>query len=77
MPVCCTPYIETGNSALIDVQYTDTMRQTFGDVPRIELLFLNEEGNYVAAGIFTQIQFNGTNILGDNGGPAKWLIKVS
>jgi hypothetical protein len=74
---CCTPIIQTGNSALTDMQYTASMAQVFGPTPKIEVMYLNEEGNYVFAGVFTQVQFNGSQILVDHGGPAKWLLKIS
>lgn len=74
---CCTPYIEAGNSAFTDVPYTDAMKSLYGPLPRIDILYLNEDGNYVIAGIFTMKQFDGDRIFVDHGGPARWLLKVN
>ena len=74
---CCVPTIFAGSSELSDIQYTPAMAAIYGPLPKIETLYMNESGDYVFAGVFTQVQFNGANILVNHGGPAQWIVRVS
>lgn len=74
---CCPPYIVAGNSAFTDEPYTDAMKALYGPLPKIDILYLNEEGNYVFAGNYTFKQFSGDRIFVDHGGVYRWILKVS
>lgn len=53
------------------------MRTLYGPLPKVEILYLNEEGNYVFAGNYTFKQFSGDRIFVDHGGVYRWILKVS
>lgn len=74
---CCQSTIFAGSSALSDLQYTPAMAALYGPLPKIDVAYMNEAGDYVFAGVFTQVQFNGDRILIDHGGPAKWIARIS
>lgn len=76
MSTCCLPTTFTFNGPLVTEQYTAAMAAIYGPIPKLEVYYL-VDGDYVAAGIFTQIQFDGSNILVDNGGPARGILRVS
>ena len=73
---CCSQSIFAGNSAMSSIQYTAAMRAIHGDIPEVSVYYMDGDGNYVAAGIFTQKQFDGNTIFVDHGGTVRWLVKV-
>lgn len=73
---CCPASVIVFNGAIVNEAYTASMRAQYGDLPRVEVLYL-VDGEYVLAGIFTQVQFNGSSILVDNGGQMRGILKIS
>lgn len=73
---CCPSTIIVFNAAVVTEGYTSSMRQQYGPVPRVEVLYL-VDGEYVSSGVFTQVQFNGSAIMLDNGGQMRGILKIS
>jgi hypothetical protein len=73
---CCSPEIFAFNTDVVTQQYTAAMAARFGTLPKIDVLYL-VDGEYVVAGIFTQVQFDGSNIMVDNGGVQRGILRIS
>lgn len=69
MPVCC-PYNQvTFNEAVTTINYT-------GDAPEVSVYYLID-GEYVAAGAFTEVKIGGGVIRVDHGGIMRGILKYS
>lgn len=77
MPQCCPNSTFIGNSATSVIPYTASMRSLYGDLPAVAIYYRDENMNWVAAGVFTQVQFDGNTIFVDHGGQNRWQIRIN
>ena len=75
---CCTPTIfPFANAASSDIPYGPALVQQHGSQPNIFVLYRDADtGKYIYASWFTRIEFHGTSIFVDHGGPQTGLVIV-
>lgn len=72
---CCTPTIQPFNEAVTTINYSTTLRRSFGNEPNVQVYYA-QDGNYVLSDDMNQVKFDGTNIEVDHGGPQVGFIKI-
>jgi hypothetical protein len=76
---CCSPIIQTFfNVPSTTIGYSPSLQAQYGAAPKVTVLYWDGT-QYVAAGISTQIAFDGypvNSIAIDHGGPATGIVKI-
>lgn len=78
---CCAPTIVPFyNVASSRVNYTDTLRNTYGNVPKVEVSYFDEDNNeFYISNNQTRVSLSGNpvNMININhGGPASGVIRI-
>lgn len=68
--ICCNVTIQS-----FLVQSITTIPYT-GDKPTVSVIYLQPDGTFLQAGVMTQINIIGSNVVVDHGGPASGFIKI-
>lgn len=80
MPTCCEQDAFTFVlQSTTTIPYDAALLAKYGPRPRVTVMYYNEAGNLVAAGVFTRVELTGsptTQIKVYHGGPATGLIKI-
>jgi len=68
--ICCLPIIEPfAGEAVTTIGYT-------GNKPTVSVAYLQADGSFNVAGVFTSITDTGTQIIVDHGGISSGFVKL-
>jgi len=75
---CCTPAtFSFTNAASSTIDYGPGLLAQYGSQPRVFVLYRDADtGEYVVASWFTRIEFTGSAVEVDHGGPQSGLVVI-